>query len=295
MYDMGHSSSDLPTAMTKVAVVGTNGLAQYIANSIATQTSHQFVILSRGVSGIDSWSSIADSAKPSPGLAARGWQVLQLDYSNPADLRFKLAGVDTVISTIRGNAQLALIDAAAAAHVRRFVPSEFGGPPSLRPRDDLLDDGHRTALSRLHQHEASGMRFTVFTCGVLYERFAPGGMAASQIGLRSDIGQEGDYVMDFRRRTAQIPYRNTAGQPATICMTSAHDVGRFVVAALDLPSWPREFRVRGERMSVQEVVAIAERVQGMWMLMCSGRVLMSGTQGGLLRFQAIQEVRWRMP
>ena len=35
--------------MIKVAVVGTNGLAQYIANSIATSTSHQFVILSRRV------------------------------------------------------------------------------------------------------------------------------------------------------------------------------------------------------------------------------------------------------
>ena len=106
------------------------------------------------------------------------------------------------------------------------------------------------------------MRFTVFTCGILYERFAPGGMAASQIGLRSDIGQEGDYLMDFRQRRAQIPYLNTSGQPATVCMTSARDVARFVVAALELPSWPREFRLRGERMSVRDIVAIAEQVQG---------------------------------
>ncbi|KAK7897136.1 hypothetical protein LTR67_005025 [Exophiala xenobiotica] len=219
--------------MIKVAVVGTNGLAQYIANTLATQTSHQFVILSRRV-----------------------------DYSNPADLRFKLAGVDTVISTISGNPQLALIDAAAAAHVRRFVPSEFGGPPSLRPQNDLLDNGRRAAILRLHQHEASGMKFTIFTCGILYERFGPGGMAASQIGLNSSIGQEGEYLMDFRRRRAQIPYLNASGQPATVCMTSANDVARFVVAALDLPSWPREFRLRGERMSVRDVFAIAEAIQG---------------------------------
>lgn len=133
----------------------------------------------------------------------------------------------------------------------------------MRPQNDLLDNGRRAAILRLHQHEALGMRFTVFTCGVLYERFAPGGMAASQIGLRSNIGQEGDYLMDFRNRRAQIPYLNTAGQPATICMTSAHDVARMVVAALDLPSWPREFRLRGERLTVRDVVAIAEEVQGM--------------------------------
>ncbi|EXJ83208.1 hypothetical protein A1O1_06827 [Capronia coronata CBS 617.96] len=233
--------------MIKVAVVGTNGLAQYIVHNLATQTSHQFVILSR---------------RPSPGLVARGWQVLQVDYSNQGDLQFKLAGVDTVISTISGNAQLALVDAAAAAHVRRFVPSEFAGPPSLRPHNDILDDGRRAAILRLHQLEGSGMQFTIFTCGVLYERFAPGGMAASQIGLRSNIGQEGDYLMDFRRRRAQIPYLSSTGQAATICMTSAQDVARFVVAALDLPSWPREFRLRGERMSVRDVVAVAEGISG---------------------------------
>jgi nucleoside-diphosphate-sugar epimerase len=186
----------------------------------------------------------------------------QVDYSNSTDLKFKLAGVDTVISTVNGDAQLALIDAAAAAHVRRFVPSEFAGPPSLRPQNDLLDNGRRAAILRLHQHEATGMRFTVFTCGVLYERFAPGGMVASQIGLLSNIGREGDYLIDFRRRRAQIPYHNAAGQPATICMTSAADVARFVVAALDLPAWPREFRMRGERMTVRDLVAVAESVQG---------------------------------
>ncbi|KAL6247799.1 hypothetical protein RBB50_005147 [Rhinocladiella similis] len=247
MYDAGRRSSEQRAAMIKVAVVGTNGLAQYIVNCLATQTSHQFVILSR---------------RPSPGLTAKGWQVLQVDYSNSADLRFKLAGVDTVISTISGNAQLSLIDAAAAAHVRRFVPSEFGGPPSLRPQNDLLDQGRRAAILRLHQHEASGMRFAIFTCGILYERFGPGGMAASQIGLNSHVSQEGEYLMDFRRRRAQIPYTSTSGQPAMVCLTSARDVARFIVAALDLPSWPREFRMRGDRMSVRDIVAVAEAVQG---------------------------------
>jgi nucleoside-diphosphate-sugar epimerase len=188
----------------------------------------------------------------------------QVDYSNLDDLKFKLAGVDTVISTISGNAQLALIDAAAAVHVRRFVPSEFGGPPSLRPQNDLLDHGNRAAILRLHQRESSGMRFTIFTCGVLYERFAPGGMAASQIGIQSGIGREGDYLMDFRQKRAQILNVSTGGQAATICMTSARDVARFIVAALDLPSWPREFRLRGERLSVRDLIAIAEDVQGIY-------------------------------
>ncbi|RMZ80059.1 hypothetical protein DV738_g3097, partial [Chaetothyriales sp. CBS 135597] len=162
-------------AMTKIAVAGTNGLAQLIAHFISTITSHPFVILSRG---------------QVPGLSSKGWQVLVVDYNNTADLKFKLAGVDTVISTVSGTAQLNLIDAAASAHVRRFVPSEFGGPPSLRPEGDRLDNHHREAILKLLQLEPHGMSFTVFTCGVLYERFAPGGLSSSQIGVNKAIGRE---------------------------------------------------------------------------------------------------------
>ena len=195
-------------------------------------------------------------------MVSRGWQVIQVNYSNATDLRYKLAGVDTVISTINGDAQLALIDAAVAAHVRRFVPSEFEGSPTARPMSDVFDYCRRAALSRLNQYEPQGMKFTVFTCGVFYERFAPGGMRASQIGLRSVIGGEGEYIMDIRNGKAMIPYYNPAGQHVCVCMTSARDVARFVVAALDLSSWPRELRMRGDRMTVSQLVSIGETLRG---------------------------------
>lgn len=195
-------------------------------------------------------------------MTARGWQVIQVSYSNESDLRYKLAGVDTVISMVNGDAQLTLIDAAAAVHVRRFVPSEFEGSPAVRPIDDVFDCGRRAALSRLMHYESQGMKFTVFTCGVFYERFGPGGMRASQIGRRSAIGGEGEYIMNIRNGKAMIPYFNSAGQPVYVCMTSARDVARFVVAALDLSSWPRELRMRGERMTVSEIVTIGETLRG---------------------------------
>lgn len=188
--------------------------------------------------------------------------MITVDYNNSSDLRFKLAGVDTVISTVSGSAQLVLIDCAAAARVRRFVPAEFSGPPALRPADDPLDNQRRAAILRLSQRETSGMRFCVFTCGILYERFAPGGMASSQIGVNSSIGQEGDYLLNFRRRTAQLPYNTAAGQAAQVSMISGRDLAQAIVGALTLSSWPREFRVRGERMSVRDIVAVAETVQG---------------------------------
>jgi hypothetical protein len=200
--------------------------------------------------------------KPVPGLSNKGWQVVVVNYGSASDLQFKLAGVDTVISTVSGDAQLKLIDAAAGARVRRFVPAEFGGPPALRPSNDILDNERRQALLRLAQLDSTGMRFCVFTCGVFYDRFGPGGLAQSQLGVSSGIGAEGAYLMDYRRMLARLPYNNADGRSAKISMISVRDLAHFIVAALSMSSWPREFRVRGDRMSVREVVSVAESVRG---------------------------------
>lgn len=205
-----------------------------------------------------------DSLQPVPGLTAKGWQVIVVDYNNTSALKFTLAGVDTVISTVSGTAQLTLIDCAASAKVRRFVPSEFSGPPGLRPQDNnILDNSRNQAIVRLAQHESSsGMKFAVFTCGIFYERFAPGGLAASQLGLSSHIGNEGDYIMDYRRKKAQVPYNTTSGHSPVVSMISVKDLAHCVVAALSISPWRREFRVRGDRMSVNEIVRTAEHVRG---------------------------------
>lgn len=185
-----------------------------------------------------------------------------MSYTSTSDLQFKLAGVDTVVSTVSGEAQLKLIDAAAAARVRRFVPAEFGGPPALRPSDDILDNERRRALLRLAQLESTGMRFCVFTCGIFYERFGPGGLGHSQLGLSSGLGSEGSYLMDYRRMTARLPPNNTDGHSAKVSMISVKDLAHFIVASFALSTWPREFRVRGDRMSVRELVTVAESVRG---------------------------------
>lgn len=200
-----------------------------------------------------------------PGLVAKGWQVIKVDYDNQEELRYSLTGVDTVISTISGLPQISLIDAAAHVHVRRFVPSEFEGEPASRPQQlDPLDRGKAATLARLQHYREYGMDYTVFVCGIFYERFAPGGLASLQLGRGSNSSGEGDYIMDIRRRKAHIPSYSNTGQLVRICMTSAEDVAKFVVAALALPQWPTEFRMQGERMRVSEIVEAAEAMRGMF-------------------------------
>ncbi|KAI1915123.1 hypothetical protein LOZ61_001798 [Ophidiomyces ophidiicola] len=227
--------------MVNIAIAGSSGLAQFIAHYISTKTCHQFIVLSRA---------------PKPALASKGWQVLQVDYREYSKICYALKGVDVVISTVSGQAEHALIAAAAQVKVRRFIPSEFEGSPSRRPDSKLPDRGNATSLSLLQQ---SGMEYTVFTCGIFYERFAPGGMAAFQLGRGSYIDQEGEYLINVRSMKADIPYLSD-GRNSVVCMTSAQDVARAVVAALDLPRWPTEFTMYGERTYLTNLVGIVETV-----------------------------------
>jgi uncharacterized protein YbjT (DUF2867 family) len=57
-------------------------------------------------------------------------RVISVDYSNPESIKSALSGVDVIVSTIAGTAldvQAKIAEAAQAAGVKLFVPSEFGG------------------------------------------------------------------------------------------------------------------------------------------------------------------------
>jgi hypothetical protein len=180
-------------------------------------------------------------------------------------LRYNLQGIDLVISTVSGHAQINLIDAAANTRVRRFVPSEFEGPPSRQRPNDALDRGKSVSRERLRYWlHRTNMRSTIFCCGVFYERFAPGGLACMNIGASTGVYYQGTYLMDIERGTAEIVEHHASGQPIYISMISVHDVGRFLAAAIELGprDWPGEFRMAGDRRTVSEILSWAETVRG---------------------------------
>ncbi|KAK5941566.1 hypothetical protein PMZ80_005514 [Knufia obscura] len=239
--------------MMKIAIAGTNGLAQFIGYYLSQATPHNFVFLTRTAN---------------PGLKERDWQVLVVDYEDPASLAYTLKGIDVVISTICDSAQYALVEAAAAAQVHHFIPSGFSGPEQSAPRS--IGQGYWQGLIALLQHHAatSSMRYTLFTCGVLYERFGPGGTNTLQISTlnnrHSAVGEEGNLLIDMRLGKATIPVTPSHEQLA-VCMTSARDVARYVVAALqtyeDMTVWPEEFRFCTQRLTMSELVTICTRVR----------------------------------
>ena len=120
---------------------------------------------------------------------------MTVDYTDIATIQHALTGVDIVISTVTGQAQLQLIQAAVSQSVRRFIPAEFEGPTNLRTSHNPLDQGRSAALQYLQYYAGQGViEYTVLTCGIFYERFSPGGLAAHRLGLNGHACGEGDYI-----------------------------------------------------------------------------------------------------
>ncbi|KAL2255258.1 hypothetical protein VTK26DRAFT_3736 [Humicola hyalothermophila] len=252
-------------AMMRIAIAGGGGFAQILAQQI-NQTAHALLVLSR-------------SPRPELEEFCPGCQVAVVDYADVEDLRYTLQGVDLLISTIAGNEQLNLIDAARRARVRVFVPSEFEGDLSHRPANDPLDRGSQSALeilerwlsqsqsqsskgqsrSQSHHH----MRYTVFSCGIFMERFGPGGLQTYRLGTGSGVAGPDDYLVNVQEGRAEIVPTDSHGRPAHVSLTSVYDVAQFITAAIELGigNWPKEFRMRGDSMTVQELVRTCSNVR----------------------------------
>ncbi|KAK1819941.1 hypothetical protein LTR12_005663 [Friedmanniomyces endolithicus] len=232
--------------MMRVAVAGTGGLARLIAHFIQQDTGHHVVLLSR-------------EAKAH---LNEHYQIVVVDYSAPQSLQFALRGIDTVISTVTGPNQLELIRAAVSMRVRRFAPAEFEGMPSLQVPNGPLDRGRclaRQWLASYGQH----IETTTFICGILYERFQPNGIRHAGIGAIPGLGNEGDYIMNCRTMSAQVPaYDANDVSNVSICMTAAQDVAKFVTKALDMPQWPPVLVMCGQRIAVKDLVLRVQELRG---------------------------------
>jgi len=184
--------------------------------------------------------------------------VTRVDYTLLDSLSSVLQGVDTVISTVTNTkSQLAVIDACLVASVRRFAPAEFEGLLECRPLACSPSRDRFDVLARLRE-EKHRLDSTVFVCGLLMERFSPGGLVGS--GVCSPHGclkGEGELLLDFRRARAWIPAKQSRA-----CFTAAQDLATFVVAALEAAVWPEQWRCCGERVTMAELVEIAGEVRG---------------------------------
>ncbi|KFZ16703.1 hypothetical protein V502_04964 [Pseudogymnoascus sp. VKM F-4520 (FW-2644)] len=233
--------------MVRVAVAGgTSGLGRLVVNAIVATKKHDVFVLSRKDSDVF-------ASEPDVKLFA-------VDYAVPATITAVLEEnrVDTVISCLHLNskeasdAQLNLIEGVAkASTVERFAPSEFGLDYLEVAKVDF--DFHAVefkvaAIDRLK--EFPSLKYIRFINGTFMDYFGPP-PNPPQMNVIS-------LIIDPENSKAAIPGDGSA----TILITHTTDVARFVAAALSLPDWPEKLIIQGDRLTLNEVVAVAESVKG---------------------------------
>jgi uncharacterized protein YbjT (DUF2867 family) len=189
-----------------------------------------------------------------------GVTIVTASYDDPAALRRAVAGVDVVVSAVSGvrsvivDAQGALLDAAVAEGVPRFVPSDYSADyRSLPPGSNRNLEMRREFAGVV---DAAPIRAT----SVLNGAFADMLTGQAPIVLRDRhlvlFWSDADQVLDF---------------------TSKDDVAAVTAAvALDAAA-PRYVEVAGDRLSARDLARVMSEVTGE-----PFRVQWAGTTGTLL-------------
>ncbi|EXF76782.1 hypothetical protein CFIO01_05076 [Colletotrichum fioriniae PJ7] len=231
--------------MVNVAIAGgTGAVGRTLIEVLATQTKHQAFVLSRKAPG-------PEEIPLAP--------TFEVDYSNIDALKTFLEEHDihTVISafgitaTSLATSQLNLIKAAdLSSATKRFIPSSFAmrypedGVALLPPLEHYF-----TSLQTLSQ---TNLEYAAVYNGTFLEYFAPPTLKSHH--------PHSTIVLDIAHAAAAIP--GDGNTPVTFTYT--FDVARYVVAALDLPSWPadHELRIVGDELTFNDFVKLAEEVKG---------------------------------
>lgn len=187
-----------------------------------------------------------DSAPASiDALRRRGVTIAVVDFARPGELAAACAGAGCVVSALSGlrsvivDAQAQLLDAAVAAGVPRFIPSDYcidftALPEGSNRNLDLRREFHR--------------------------RLAGAAIAATSIfnGAFADMLTGQAPIILFARK--RVLYWGSADQPMDF--TTIDDVARVTAAAALDPDTPRYIRVAGNVLTARDLAAVASQVTG---------------------------------
>lgn len=183
------------------------------------------------------------SARPeAESLRLQGVELVEVAYDDAAGLTAACAGAACVVSALSGlravivDAQTQLLDAAVAAGVPRFIPSDFSADfTRLPPGSNRNFDLRREFQQRLDQ---APIRATSVLNGMFME-LLKGQAPLIQPGL------------------GRILYWGDADQP--LDFTTMINTAEFTAAAALDPTTPRYLRVAGEVASIRELRATASQ------------------------------------
>ncbi|KAI0377878.1 NAD(P)-binding protein [Hypomontagnella monticulosa] len=232
--------------MVNVTIAGGSGqVSREIIDALLAAKKHRITILSRRE--VPTTTTIAPEIQ---------WQVV--DYDDKKLLVEALRGTHTLLSFVQilsdpdQKSQKNLIDAAIAAGVRRFAPSEYGSKGTV---DMAWWYGKEKVREYLEEVNANGkvLEYTLFQPGLFLNYLAYPHKTAKYVDpLQS--------VFDFEHKRAIVV---DGHEDAIITLTSVADLAAVVAKAVDYEgAWPKIGGIRGNRVTFSQIVEIGRRVRG---------------------------------
>ncbi|KAF9572469.1 hypothetical protein EC968_009855 [Mortierella alpina] len=217
-----------------IAVAGATGALGVPVTNALLDAGYKVKVLTRGSTSNDTLAA----------YQSKGAHIV-FDAYTGKNLHDALQGVDILLSTVGTGAdfyegQVALIDAAKAAGVKRFVPSEFGLDPIKYVKQNDLHL-FLTGKAKLRDYiEKSGLEYTFIFNG-LFAEYLP------------------TFGFNLKNKTATIHAPSTT----PVSVTSLADIGRFTALALSSPhSRNATLRVVGHTATLQEYLQLFEKATG---------------------------------
>ncbi|KAH6723529.1 hypothetical protein BKA61DRAFT_727416 [Leptodontidium sp. MPI-SDFR-AT-0119] len=229
--------------MVVIAVAGgTGGLGKAIVEALKARGKNEVKIFSR---------------KADPELEAKiGVPIIGVDYGNVAALTKSLEEnkVHTVISILKhskegGDPDVNLIKAADASNTtKRYMPSEWGVPLTPEQYNELAAmEGKVDTVALL---KTTSLETCIVHIGFFMDYFG-------QPHYPSYIAQF-VIAIDIANNLAAIPGTGNVKAVLSHSLT----IAAYVAAYVDLPKWKEEESVIGDRVTLNEVLALAEAAKG---------------------------------
>ncbi|KAJ9614316.1 hypothetical protein H2200_002452 [Cladophialophora chaetospira] len=231
--------------MVKVAIAGGSGqVAKEVIDVLLATGKHEITVLSRNEAPLE------DSL---PGLH---WRVV--NYDNQADLVEALRGTHTLLSFLQlfsdpeATVQKKLIDAAVAAGVRRFAPSEYGSTGTVNMPWWGGKERTREYLKKVNEN-GKILEYTFFQPGLFLDYLAFPYKTTKHIDPLQT-------VFDLENCRAILVEGH---EDAIMTLTAAADVAAIVTHAVECEAeWPEIGGISGNRMTFSQIIALGEKVRG---------------------------------
>ncbi|OIW28169.1 NAD(P)-binding protein [Coniochaeta ligniaria NRRL 30616] len=174
--------------------------------------------------------------------------VKKVDFSSPESLKEAFAGQDAVVSaiaTVAVDSQEPIIDAAIAAGVKRYIPSEFGVNTRLTPGTTIgkILAGKVAVVDYLKTKESPNFSWTGVSTGMFFDW-----------GLKHITG------IDFDKKTVRVVDSGNEKFQAS----NLHFVGKAVASILKHPEQTanKYLSVASFNVSVNEIIKTIEQLTG---------------------------------